>query len=209
MDDSRLRKGERTRMMIVERAAHLFGERGYFGASMSDLVTATGIEKGGIYNHFVSKEALALDAFEYSADLLRGRIVSALSDPESAADKLHAFVKMGCEIVTNPPVPGGCPILKSAAESHELLPSLRERVRATMDGFLGTLGSIVDQGITDGEIAPTVNSEELASLLVATMEGGIMLSQLYDDPHHVLTAAAHLHRHLDTVVRAEALRGAD
>ncbi|HKF91597.1 MAG TPA: TetR/AcrR family transcriptional regulator, partial [Acidimicrobiia bacterium] len=46
----RLRKGEATRRLILERAAPVFNKRGYAGASMSELVEATGIEKGGIYN---------------------------------------------------------------------------------------------------------------------------------------------------------------
>src|ERR687889_176308 len=51
-------KGERTRRLIVERAMPLFNTRGYFGASLNDLIRETGLEKGGIYNHFESKEAI-------------------------------------------------------------------------------------------------------------------------------------------------------
>src|SRR5436190_4666477 len=46
------RKGELTRRRIVERAAPVFNQRGYAGTSLSELVAATGLEKGGIYNHF-------------------------------------------------------------------------------------------------------------------------------------------------------------
>src|SRR5438034_712113 len=60
----RLRKGEATRRLILERAAPVFNQRGYAGASMSELVEATGIEKGGIYNHFGSKEDLDVDPYE-------------------------------------------------------------------------------------------------------------------------------------------------
>ena len=53
-------KGERTRRRIVESAAAVFNTRGYFGSSMSDLVRETGLEKGGIYNHFGSKLELSI-----------------------------------------------------------------------------------------------------------------------------------------------------
>jgi TetR/AcrR family transcriptional repressor of nem operon len=49
-------KGERTRARIVATAAPLFNQRGYVGASMADLMAATGLEKGGIYRHFESKD---------------------------------------------------------------------------------------------------------------------------------------------------------
>ena len=59
-------KGERTRQRIVELAAPVFNRQGYAGASLRDLIGATGLEKGGIYNHFGSKEQLALEAYDYA-----------------------------------------------------------------------------------------------------------------------------------------------
>lgn len=49
-------KGEKTRQRIVAEAATLFNERGFEGGSLTDLMDATGLEKGGIYRHFSSKE---------------------------------------------------------------------------------------------------------------------------------------------------------
>jgi AcrR family transcriptional regulator len=47
-----------TRTAIVESAFRLFIERGYEGASMADLVAATGLSKGAVYHHFKGKDAL-------------------------------------------------------------------------------------------------------------------------------------------------------
>ena len=54
-------RGERTREHILEQAAGLFNRKGFAGASMSDVMAATGLQKGGIYRHFESKEALAAE----------------------------------------------------------------------------------------------------------------------------------------------------
>ncbi|GIU89776.1 MAG: hypothetical protein KatS3mg010_0875 [Acidimicrobiia bacterium] len=51
----------------------MFNRRGYVGASMRDLVDATGLEKGGIYNHFGSKEQLALEAYDHAMQDRDGR----------------------------------------------------------------------------------------------------------------------------------------
>ena len=59
-------KGERTRLEIVRNAAPLFNTKGYEGTSLSDLMAATGLQKGGIYRHFASKEELAGEAFDYA-----------------------------------------------------------------------------------------------------------------------------------------------
>src|SRR4030088_3203913 len=59
-------KGEQTRREIVQKAAPLFNQKGYEGTSLSDLMKATGLQKGGIYRHFSSKEELATEAFDYT-----------------------------------------------------------------------------------------------------------------------------------------------
>ena len=61
-----MRKGEQTRQEIIRKAAPIFNQRGYHGAALSDLMKATGLEKGGIYRHFDSKEQLAAEAFDYA-----------------------------------------------------------------------------------------------------------------------------------------------
>jgi AcrR family transcriptional regulator len=52
----------------------VFNRQGYVGASMRDLIDATGLEKGGIYNHFGSKEQLALEAYDHAMALVTARL---------------------------------------------------------------------------------------------------------------------------------------
>jgi TetR/AcrR family transcriptional repressor of nem operon len=59
-------KGEQTRRRIVEAAAPIFNKRGYEAASLSELMAATGLKKGGIYRHFSSKEEPAAEVFDYT-----------------------------------------------------------------------------------------------------------------------------------------------
>src|SRR5260370_38097521 len=61
-----MRKGEQTRREIIRKAAPIFNQRGYDGAALSDLMRATGLEKGGIYRHFESKQQLAAEAFDHA-----------------------------------------------------------------------------------------------------------------------------------------------
>src|SRR2546429_8094056 len=89
----RLRKGEATRRLILERAAPVFNQRGYAGASMSELVEATGIEKGGIYNHFGSKEDLAVEAFDYSISLIVDGY-AAVQERKVGLDRLGAIIEI-------------------------------------------------------------------------------------------------------------------
>src|SRR5215218_2871026 len=55
-------RGTETRRRILEVAAEAFADRGYAGTSLSDVLKASGVTKGGFYFHFPSKEALGLAA---------------------------------------------------------------------------------------------------------------------------------------------------
>ncbi len=194
-------KGERTRRRIVESAAAVFNTRGYFGSSMSDLVRETGLKKGGIYNHFGSKEELALEAFEFSTGITRRRFVSALEGREGALERLFAVVDVLGGLAEDPPVAGGCPILNTAVESDNAHPILKERAREAMDGWLRLVGSLIKEGIRTGELRPDAAPRETASVVVATLEGAVMLSRLHNDPAHMRRAVDHLKRHLESLAR--------
>jgi len=58
-------KAQETKMRIIEQAAALFNQQGYAGSSMSDLMRVTGFS---IYNHFRSKDELALEAFDFAVN---------------------------------------------------------------------------------------------------------------------------------------------
>ncbi len=197
-----MRKGELTREHIIEQAAGLFNQRGFAGASLSDIMDATGLQKGGIYRHFESKEALAVEAFEFAVRRMGERFAATVSGNKSALERLRGIIAVFAELPTNPPVPGGCPVMNAAIENDDGNPLLRERVHDAMDGLRGLIRRTAEKGIARGELRADLDPEELATVMTATLEGAVMLSQLYDDPAHVRRAADHLLRYLEQNTRA-------
>jgi AcrR family transcriptional regulator len=57
-------RAERTRNAILDAAAATFDERGFAGASLSEILARAGVTKGALYFHFPSKEALAVALVE-------------------------------------------------------------------------------------------------------------------------------------------------
>jgi AcrR family transcriptional regulator len=192
-------KGEQTRERILAHSAQLFNRQGYFGASLTDIMRETGLEKGGIYNHFSSKEQLALEAFDYAYKLIQQRMRQALAGKLNAIERLLAIVSVFQGEVVDPPVAGGCPILNTAIEADDANDMLRDRARAAMDDWRTTIHRIVNKGIERQEIRPTVDVDEVASILIATLEGAIMLSNLYKDPTHIQRAAEHINHYIETM----------
>src|SRR5271154_329084 len=86
-------KGSQTRRRIVELAAPVFNRQGYVGASMRDLVGATGLEKGGIYNHFGSKEQLALEAYDYAFSRVTESLARSQDGATDAVGRLTRVIR--------------------------------------------------------------------------------------------------------------------
>jgi AcrR family transcriptional regulator len=197
---TKLRKGEATRLRILERAAPVFNQRGYAGASMSELVEATGIEKGGIYNHFGSKEELAVEAFDYAISLIVDGY-AAVQDGKVGLDRLVAIIEIFGDWSGHPLVAGGCPIMNTAIEADDTNPALAGRARAAMDSWHRLIGSIVKDAKARGELDPDVDPYELATLVTSTLEGSLMLSRLFHDPAYKHRAVASLTEHVEGLRR--------
>ncbi len=191
-------KGTQTREMILARSAPVFNRQGYFGASLADIMRATGLEKGGIYNHFSGKEELALEAFDFAYGLVEQRVRHALSTRTDATDRLLALIEVFGSIVENPPVAGGCPILNTAIEADDAHEQLRERARNAMDNWRETIQRVISRGIERQQIRSGVDADEVATVFIATLEGAIMLSNLYKDSIHMQRAMKFMTRYIET-----------
>jgi AcrR family transcriptional regulator len=187
-------KGERTRQRVIEAAAPVFNQRGYWGSSLRDVMSATGLEKGGIYNHFRSKDELAAAAFEHNVDHIASLLRDALAAAgRGAVPRLRAVLEVYRGFASSPPFAGGCPILNAAVEVDDTHASLRSQVQVAMRRLReDTLVRILARGVERGELVASVDPDAVATVFVATIEGALMLSQLYGDPSYVEVATAHL-----------------
>ena len=101
-------KGEETRQRIVAEAAKVFNEHGFEGGSLSELMQATGLEKGGIYRHFSSKVEIAAAAFDYA---WQGAMDAQMHDLDLIPNRVDRLTRFIANFVDRrPPVPGGCPL---------------------------------------------------------------------------------------------------
>ena len=195
-------KGTRTRQRIVELAAPVFNRQGYVGASMRDLIDATGIEKGGIYNHFGSKEQLALEAYDFAMSRVTDGLARSQDGATDAVDRLVRMIRAFAVTARRPAIEGGCPIMNTAIEADDTHPELRDRARESMTLWHRLIGRIVKDGIADGTLTPGIDPYALAALLTASLEGGLMLARLYGDPAYIDRVVTHLVAHVETL-RAE------
>src|SRR6516164_9465590 len=122
-------KGDATRQRIIAQAAPIFNQRGYKGCSLNAIMEATGLEKGGIYRHFESKEELAAEAFDYAWNATLALRTDGINDIPDHVDRLKEHVS---RFAYRSGIPGGCPLLNTAVDSDDGNPVLRERVRKAL-----------------------------------------------------------------------------
>jgi len=195
-----MKKGERTRERIIRQAAPLFNQRGYEGSSINEIMAATALEKGGIYRHFRSKQELAAEAFDYAwAEAVKARRHD-IDTVANSVDKLKRYVANFVE--RRGSVPGGCPLLNTAMDSDDGNAVLRTRARRALENWQNFLSSIVAQGIKKGEIRRQVSKTKLANLMIATLEGAVMIGRLEQSLDALRDAQTHLNNYLETKVRA-------
>src|SRR3984893_13960300 len=147
-----MRKGEQTRQEIIRKAAPIFNQRGYDGAAVPGLMRATGLEKGGSYRHFSSKEALAAEAFDYSWRETFDSRIHGLDTISNTVDRLKQLVANFVE--RRGVIPGGCPLLNTAIDTDDGSAVLRARARKALRGWRSHLISTISAGIKAREIRP-------------------------------------------------------
>ena len=171
-----MRKGELTRERIIAQAAPLFNQRGFAGCSMQDVMAATGLEKGGLYRHFSSKEELATEVFRYAVDRINHLRDDKIDRSHGALAELRSTVHRFVEIRSD--IAGGCIIFNTAIEEDDGNPILRGLALKAIEDWKTRLGTIVERGIRGGEIRKGTLPRQVANVLLATLEGALAVSRM-------------------------------
>lgn len=191
-------KAAATKQNIIEKAAILFNKNGYAGASIDGIMKLTGLQKGGIYNHFKSKDEIALAAFDHTVELLKQNVMADLPNHSHAIDRLHAVVRSFRGFTGQQTIVGGCPILNTAVESDDTHPALRLRAQGAVREIRALIESIIELGIRQGEVIAITEHSRVAITIIATIEGAIMLSKLYGDDLYLDYAIDHLDLYIES-----------
>jgi AcrR family transcriptional regulator len=159
----------------VERAAELFAKRGIAATSVDEVLAAAGAGKGQFYHYFRSRDELAAAAVGYRCAQVLARLTQALGHVSSLAgleQALAAFVA-GFEQMGMP----GCPIGTLATEVASHNEDARLQAAAGFDAWERLLADALERMRQRGELRAEAEPAVLATGLLASIEGGMVLSQ--------------------------------
>ena len=191
-----MNKGEITRELIIERSAELFNTQGFSGCSISDIMKATGLKKGGIYNHFENKDDIALAAFDHAFMKVIARFRERLDKDETSEQKLLSVIEVFKSFVHNPVYEGGCPIFNTAADSIGSHPALRKKSAKAFRHLHDYIEIKIKEGIERNEFIKSIETNEIATLFVTSLEGALLISRLNDSMEYIDITSNHLRKHI-------------
>ncbi|WMX48259.1 TetR/AcrR family transcriptional regulator [Streptomyces roseicoloratus] len=162
---------------LVEATRELLWERGYVGTSPKAIQQAAGAGQGSMYHHFTGKPDLALAAIRRTADELRAGAERVLGGPGSAYARIEAYLLRERDVLR------GCPVGRLTMDPDVVVSDeLRAPVDETLHWLRGRLAGIVQEGLDDGEFEGPLSAEEIASTVVATVQGGYVLARASGSP---------------------------
>jgi AcrR family transcriptional regulator len=194
-----MRNPSATKGTILHHAAGLFNLQGYKATSISDITEATGYTKGAIYRHFKNKEKLEEQSLVYLTEIMFEKLRIQIKEYETASDKLKAIIYFFESYVTKPPIKGGCPLLNVAIEADDNSPHLRKRAHTILNVLKESIIVILDNGIKFGQLKKDIDKEYYATVIIASLEGAIMMSKLSRTNHDIGMVIRHLEATIKTI----------
>lgn len=196
-----MRNAELTISRLLKQSGDLFNTKGYQATSLSDITTATGLTKGAIYRHFGSKERLEQEALNQLSAVMFEKMRGYIVRERTAGDKLRAVFRFFESYITDPPIAGGCPLLNAAIEADDAHPVLRRSARKILDVMTDSLSRIIENGIRYKQFRPGTDKVHLATLIVASLEGAIMMGKLKGKNDDIRRVVRHLEEEVKKIER--------
>ena len=181
-------KAENTRKYIIEKSAPVFNIKGYSGTTLSDIMNATGLTKGAIYGNFDNKDEVAIEVYKYNIIGVENILVEAMRDKKTASGKLIAVTNYYRNHWKKVFERGGCPIQNAAVEADDNAPFLKKYVQRSVKGWVKGINGIIVQGQQEGSFKKEIDAEKAAYAIVITLEGGMMMGKILNDPQVLFVA---------------------
>jgi AcrR family transcriptional regulator len=192
-------KAERTRQFIIEKAAPIFNQKGIAGTSMSDIMEATKLAKGGLYGNFDSKEALCLEVYTYLTNLTHDAVTKNINEAVTAIDKLHALLNFYDNRLLAGNM-GGCPILNFGTEADDTNPLIKQKVNETINRAKNRFVKIIHDGKQNGEFTADFDGELYALKAFTMLEGAILISKVQNNLQHLHTVVDVLKKEIEQYI---------
>ena len=169
------------RNAILDAAARVINERGFSHTSVEELIAATGLSgKSHFYHYFPSKEALGMAVIDRQFERFTERGLAILSEPMiEPIDRLTLFIDTLVALQRDRDGGSGSPFGNLAGELADAHEGFRLRLDQVFDRWTGQLDALLRE--VGGQLREGVDTVRLARFIIASLEGGMLMTRVTRD----------------------------
>lgn len=162
---------------LIGNAELLMHRQGFAATSVNDILAATGVTKGALYHYFPGKDDLELAVLERSGEAFLQWVDEVLTGT-SPKRKLEHFFASVLKHHRNEGFVGGCLFGNTALEMSDSSRRHADSVDSIFCEWSKKIDVVIRAGQLENQIRNDISASKLADTIVASLEGGIMLSRL-------------------------------
>ena len=172
---------------VLDAAMQVFWRNGYEGTSMSDLLKATGLHKGSLYQAFGDKHSLFITALKRYIDNVKAEMGGVLLGADTAIQGMRAAMRKAVTMTTTEDgACNGCMILNSMVEKGQHDPELMQVLENAFKTRMNMITQAIKACQQEGSIRKDWAAERITSMietmeagLAATLKGPVSVEQAY------------------------------
>jgi TetR/AcrR family transcriptional repressor of nem operon len=158
---------------IIHESLRQFSTKGYMSTSISDILEAVGTSKGGLYNHFRSKEELLLTALSAARKIWRERNLAGLDQWPRPLDKIKKLLENYRDhyLADSENFPGGCIFVALAVELNDQQPHLAQEINEGFQRFKAMIKRLLDREQEAGHLKNGIDTGMVAEMIFSGILG--------------------------------------
>ncbi|MEM7557822.1 MAG: TetR/AcrR family transcriptional regulator [Planctomycetota bacterium] len=181
-----------TREKLLDVAQELIQRRGVNGMSFKDLSESVGIRKASVHHHFASKAEMVDALLQRYLQDFGSMLDEILASKTSGKTKLRRYCNLFVETLNADENDKGCVCGMLMAELLSLDESGKQKVRSFLQANVSALETILAEGIKDGSLKSSASVETTSRMILATLEGGLLVARCDGCPKQLSEIATQL-----------------
>lgn len=176
-------KGSRTRKRIIDESLQLFSVHGYFNTSISSILEATNLTKGGLYGHFSSKEEIWEAVYDEAGRIWREIVFKGIREIDDPLERIERVIEadMG-EYLGNQIFRGGCFFLNMLVDLAGQSEEMAKKVWSGFEAAAKLLKSWLDEADRKGILKPSLDHRQISNFILISLNGAAALYAPTKDP---------------------------
>ena len=162
---------------IIYESMKLFSLKGFLNTSINDIMREAKTSKGGLYNHFKSKDEIFTAVLSEARKVWRDRSLAGLDQIEEPVEKVKKLLENYRDryLKDTETFPGGCIFVTLSVELDDQNPLFSKELNNGFVRLRAMIRRLLDQGKESGELRAEVNTEALTEMIFSGMLGASVI----------------------------------